>query len=357
MAVRKARRESVDAQDFELNLTPGPVKTAAARAAAIGENLWMVPVEQIERIAGFNLRVTDRPEYVRHIEALADSITREGFYHDKPLAAFVSRDDDGATHFKLIDGYSRLAAVDLLRERGVAIERLPVAVKPAGTSMEDLTVALDRSNTGLPLTPYEKAILCQRLIKMGNSLDVVASRLGYTEKYVQDLLDVLSLPSGVLLMVRNGEVPATVAVRQSRKHGSRAVGIINTALDKAKAAGKSRMTERFIPKELKSSVRPKPAPLRAVPTIAPSLRKNVARDSDFYRSAIEYAVAELKGASSTVSWLKDFMAGDPSAIADLETFMHQKPGSLADPDLRGPLRPNGAKRLNTRPDYENDDDL
>lgn len=339
----KARRETVAATGFQLELTPGPENVAMKSAQATSAKMWSVPIDQIELIDRFNVRTTDRPEYIRHIEQLADSIVKDGYYQDKPLSGYVHKMDDGTTCIKLIDGHCRLAAVKLAISRGLdGLTHLPMVMKPPGTSVEDLTVVLDRSNSALPLTVYEKALVCQRMINFGNSVEQVASRLGYSEKYVGDLLALLTVPTQVLKLVKTGEVPAALAVKHAKRYGSKATEILTQGLANAKKQGKERMTEKHIP-----------AALRKAPTTRKTQSpSNIVSDSHFYRSAIDYSISQIKGAIGGQGWLKDFMAGDPMAIAELEAYMHQRPGSFSDPALRGPVKANGIHRAPGRVDVD-----
>ena len=132
---------------------------------AKSRDLWQVPIEAIRVIPGFNVRVKNT-SYDQHIEDLAESILREGFKPDKPLAGYVSQ-EDGVNVISVVDGHCRLEAVRIAISRGAEISRLPVVVSPPGTTMEDLTVSLVSSNSGKELTPYEISMVVRRLVRFG----------------------------------------------------------------------------------------------------------------------------------------------------------------------------------------------
>lgn len=67
-------------------------------------------------------------------------------------------------------------------------------------SLEDLTVKLFRSNSGLPLTPYETELVCKRLIRYGLELEVVAERMGLGTAYVDGLLMLVGGPKSIRML-------------------------------------------------------------------------------------------------------------------------------------------------------------
>ncbi|WP_170235459.1 ParB/RepB/Spo0J family partition protein [Verticiella sediminum] len=224
----------------------GNVKAAMSAAGAKSADLWQVPPGQIRILPGFNVRV-DSPDYQQHIEELAESIQVNGYYQDKPLTGYVSREADGE-HIYLTDGHTRFAAVQRLLDRGIQIERLPIIIKPAGTSREDMTVSLVRGNAGRPLTPYETGIVCKRLHGYGMDLPTIAARLGLSKTYVNNLLELVAAPRQVRDMVVAGHVSATTAVQTIRAHGAAAVDVLQTELAQAQAEGKTKITPRAIAK-------------------------------------------------------------------------------------------------------------
>lgn len=162
----------------EIELAPGNVKAAMREASAASSDLWMVPLENIRVLAGFNVR-TDNDEYQQHIASIASSIISNGYRKDKPLTGYVAK-EDGKDFIYITDGHSRLAAVHQANRLGAEIKVLPVVTTPAGTSMVDLAVGLVVSNSGKQLTPLEKAEVCKRLIGYGLEVPEIAKRLGFT---------------------------------------------------------------------------------------------------------------------------------------------------------------------------------
>lgn len=225
-------------------LVAGNVKAAMKLAGASSAEVWNVKPQDIHVIEGFNGRV-DTPEYRAHVATIAASISANGFYRDKPLAGFVA-DKDGKPVVYVTDGHTRLAAVKLAIAGGVVIETIPVVTKPRGTTMEDLTVALITSNSGKSFTPYETGMICKRLIDFGMVEKVIAQRLSLTLPYVNDLLSLVAAPKPIRDMVMSGQVSATTAIKELDTHGSKATARLTEGLERAKQAGKTKVTGKHL---------------------------------------------------------------------------------------------------------------
>lgn len=226
-------------------LMPGSVKAAMKEAGASSADLWMVPYDQIHVIEGFNVR-TRNDEYLAHVQAIKNSIIANGFYRDKPLEGYVGKDGDGDNVIFLTGGHTRHEAVGLARDEGHPIEALPIIVKQQGTSQEDLTVALATGNSGRPLSPIELAVVCKRLLGFGLDEKTISTRLGFTKKYVEQLLALLSAPAAVRKLVEQGKVSATLAMEELKKDAKGAAKKLTEAVESAKASGKTKATKKHI---------------------------------------------------------------------------------------------------------------
>jgi hypothetical protein len=81
-------------------------------------------------------------------------------------------------------------------------------------------------NQGKPLTPYETAIVVQRLARFNWSAAKIAERLAYSEGYIRDLLMLISAPRPVRDMIESGQVSSSVALDTLKKHGDKALGML-----------------------------------------------------------------------------------------------------------------------------------
>lgn len=243
--------------------TAGNVKAAMREHGAGSRDLWQVAPGDLRTMDGFNVRAPG-PELDAHIRSIADSIKANGYYSYQPLGAVVAI-EDGQQVIYVHAGHCRLAAVMLAIEEGATIERVPVVVSPAGTSMEDLTVELVRGNSGKSLSTYENALVCARLSRFGWDAGQIAKRLGYASaQYVDGLLSLASAPSGLRNMVIAGEVSATLAITTIARHGDKAERVLKAAA--AQGEGK-KVTAKAV-----------------APTFAKQLRKEAPRMHDALRS-------------------------------------------------------------------------
>jgi len=217
-----------------VELMRGNVKAAMKTAGATSADLWNVPLDNLIFLDGFNGRV-DSPDYQAHVQLITQSIIDNGYYQDKPIAGFVADDGrEGAGQIiYVIDGHTRVLAARIAKEQfGAPLTTLPVVIKPKGTTMEDLTVAMIRSNEGRPFTPYETALIVKRLVDMGLTEKVISQRLGISVNYINDLLQLVGAPKLVRDMVVAGEVAATAAIKEVKKHGAKAAPRLKEALAK-----------------------------------------------------------------------------------------------------------------------------
>jgi ParB family chromosome partitioning protein len=230
--------------EFDGKLVPGGAKSFMKDTGSSSRDLWQVDVGLVKVLPNFNVRIKD-DKYVDHIRRLADSMKEEGFYQDKPLAGYVAKEGQEQVIY-ITDGHCRLEAVRLAIKEGAEIVKVPVVVASAGSSMEDLTVALVRANDGKPLTPLEIAIVCRRLTKFNWEVKEIARRLGFSQNYVEGLLLLIGAPQEVRAMVESGEVSASTAIGILRSDGDKAYEKLQEGLEKAKAKGKDKVTKKHM---------------------------------------------------------------------------------------------------------------
>lgn len=245
MAKRVDSSKVAQAQmDFEMTLYPGAVKSGMAEAGATKRDMWQLDPNVLELIPNFNVRTKD-DEYYAHIRNIANSILAEGFYQHRPLAGYVARVGDRQVVY-IYDGHCRLEGALLAIKEGAAIERVPVVVSQAGLSELDLTIALVKANNGKPLLPYELGLVFKRMVKFGLTEEEVATRLGFSEQYVKNLLLLMSAPEEFRKMVREGVVAASNAVEMLVKYGDKALDKLLDAQRRANEAGKDRVTGKHL---------------------------------------------------------------------------------------------------------------
>lgn len=237
-------RIEIPSAEFLPVFDQGGVKTAIKATGAKTRDLLMVPIEQLKVLPGLNVRIRD-DVYEAHIENVKESIIANGFFQHFPISGYVGEEgtgDDKITFIYVTGGFTRLEAAKRAVKEGFELEALPTIVKPAGTSMVDLTVGLSRDNDNNPLRPYEKAIVVKRLVGYGiEDEKELARRLGFTDAYIKQLLYMMSLPPAYHDLVVKNVVSLDLAVEVARKNGAKdGIKILQDAQQTAQQAPSSR---------------------------------------------------------------------------------------------------------------------
>jgi hypothetical protein len=226
---------------FTHELTAAPVDPTMEAAEATSAKLYRVPVDKIKPIPGFNVRV-ESPDYLNHRESIRASIAANGYDSTKPLAGYVAKEGDENIIY-VTDGHTRLAAVQEFNADPDTAEKdeittLPVMVHAKEVSLTDLTVALHTANSGRPLTPFELGIVVKRLLAdEGAKKGEIATRLGVTSRYLDDVLLLANAEGKVKQHVAAGVVSSTMAIQLLRKNADTAADKIEVAIKKAEKTG------------------------------------------------------------------------------------------------------------------------
>lgn len=244
MAKTPTPKLAIPSSKVDITLEAGATAAAMKSADATAGKLYNVPRSAIKQIPGFNVRVST-PDYLAHRDMIAASIRENGYDETKPLSGYVAKEGD-ANVIYLTDGHTRFDAVETLGEDAPA--KLPIIIRATAPSISELTAALHTNNTGRPLSPFELGVVVKRLLKDdGADKASIAKRLAVTPRYLDDVLLLVNSPKVVREAVLQGEVSSTMAIQQLRKAGDNpalAASAIEQAVDKAKAAGKSKATAK-----------------------------------------------------------------------------------------------------------------
>lgn len=244
--------------DFTGEINTVPSKTLmTVLTHTKGEQINLDP-KHLRVMPDFNPRIKDQA-YFDHIRALADSIKENGFYQDKPLAG-ISGYEGKRSVIYVTDGNCRFEALKIAIKEGAPIQWVPVVLKDRTTTMEDLSVALVKSNEGRRFSPLELSIVAKRLFKFGWNGKKIAQKLGFTEDYVSKLLTLSGAPHEIRRMIESGYVSAGVALESMRQHGAEATNVLKGAMDSAKADGNSGVTRKYLPLQVFKKTLTKAAP-------------------------------------------------------------------------------------------------
>jgi ParB-like chromosome segregation protein Spo0J len=239
------------AKSFKQMIKDGDIKRADATK---------IRIQDIHEEAGFNLR-REGEDLEASINALADYIATGGIL--PPLE--VRPRPEGGVY--LVDGHRRRRAFLRCLERGAAIGdangEVWVSVVQFQGNDAERTLRVITSAEGRNLSPLEVAEGYRRLARFGWSSEEIAAKVHKTRQHVDQLLILANANADVQGMVAGGQVSATTAIDTLRKHGEKAGDVLAGAVDKAKAAGKTKATA--------GAVKGKPIPRKLVDELEPIL--------------------------------------------------------------------------------------
>lgn len=234
--------ETLPSDDYQMMIVAGS-KEKASKGLSSNRSLFMIPVDKLQPMPGFNARVKNKAYWTK-VEEFANSIAENGFYTDKPIACSVIK-KDGEDVIIYDDGHRRIDAVKLNISRGINIELVPCVIRPA-SNLTDMTVRLVTANSGEQLTPMEIAIVCKRLQGYGLDNGTIAKRLGFSLAYVGQLLALQAAPQQIIDLVNDEKISATLAVSTLKEEGEQAVKVLQEAVEVAKTQGKGKATAKHI---------------------------------------------------------------------------------------------------------------
>jgi ParB family transcriptional regulator, chromosome partitioning protein len=342
----KAPKLTLPSANLDLTLEAGKMK--AITSSATGKNTeYVVPVDQLRLIPGFNVRVTETDDYRGDLESLKLSIREHGFYPNKPLAGYIGKDGEDDVIY-LTDGHRRLEAINEINAEAVddadfTVDAVPVVLKPAESSDADLTIALVQDNSGRPLTPYEMGVVVQRLqgMKDGEGQPLfskadIARKLSITERYVDDLNVLTAAPAKVRNAVLSGEVSSTLAIQELRKNPKKAEERITTAVSKAKASGKARATKKDI-----ATVKMVKVPIRVSLATGDSIKDVLKSLATQIRAAVAHGEDDVLATDGTISAVIEVPA---PAKAEPEATSETPPAKKTPAKKSGTKKAGAAKK-------------
>lgn len=178
-----------------------------------------------------------------HIDMLAQSIAAEGV--KRPLVVYW----EGGRAF-VSDGHCRRRAVlRAIEVYGADIKSVPVMTEDRYSSEADRIFSQIIQNSGKPLTPFEQGKVYKRLLGLGWTENDIASKAGLSRTRVSQVLNLQAAPEPVQDMVRSGTISASLAtqVMNGAEGPQQATKELQQAVEKAKAAGKTRATAKHLP--------------------------------------------------------------------------------------------------------------
>lgn len=280
--------------DYNGEFIAAKIKSAiAGHALTRLDGAHMASIDDILSEDGFNLRVPgdDLDTYIRWI---ADSIKLSGFFLGEPIEVLAAMRGKKAV-FIVTEGHCRLKAAHLARSEGAEVDYLPILIKPAETTMEDLYFNMMSTGRKRGLKPYEFAIGCKRLRSFNVSHEKIAERLGIEVEYVRQLLELAAAPYAIRAMVEKGELSAALAISTMRAEGSEAKSVLISALEMAKAIGRKKITAKNLPAQIYKKALNKSAPKMLDAILKIQASKQFGRLPGDARQLVEDVLSELSG--------------------------------------------------------------
>lgn len=248
---------------------------------------WMVAFSELYMEPGYNIR--DGEIDPEKVQAFADAYTAGEYVP----AITVDVTDEG---LRVNDGQHRYLGAKLAIENGMASVLLEV-VDVTGIETGKKIARMVNANDGTPTSPISRANAYARMKVEGMTNDQIAKEVHRSPSDVANFLALASCPEDIKAMVSAGQMSYVMAIDMTKEHGDEAPAVAAEALEKAKAAGKEKVTKKFTaPAEPKEVAEPK-APKAKQEAIQPPFAKD-----QLTRLAELAAHVELVGVHDPKKW-------------------------------------------------------
>ena len=202
------------------------------------KDMFYYQLEDLNIIPEFNVR-----QDFGDIDGLAESIKSNGIKN--PLKCFKK---DGKVY--ITNGHRRLMALEKLKSEGVEV-LVPVIFSGKNYTEEESVFDLIVTNDGLRLNPVEESEVVKRLVNYGYTTKQISNKVGYPEKYIDNLLKLSELPKKIKDLICENVISSTTAVKILREteNFEEAMSIIESAMQvSSQDGGKVKVTEKTINK-------------------------------------------------------------------------------------------------------------
>lgn len=250
---------------------------------------WFVPFADLYMEPGYNIR--DGEINQEKVQAFADAYTAGEYVP----AITVDVTEQG---LRVNDGQHRYLGAKLAIENGLASVLLEV-VDVTGVETGKKIARMVNANDGTPTSPIARANAYARMKAEGMTNDQIAKEVHRSPSDVANFLALAACPDDIKAMVSAGQMSYVMAIEMTKEHGEAAPAVAAEALEKAKAAGKEKVTKKFTaPAEPKEPAAPAPKAPKAKPeAVQPPFGK------DQLTRLAELAVhVELVGGQDPKTW-------------------------------------------------------
>lgn len=155
-----------------------------------------------------------------------------------PALEVTPRDEGGVW---IVEGHRRHRCYARCREAGKDVKW--ISITPFTGNDVDRLARIMTSNNQLPLSQLEQSAVVKELAAFNLTPDEIAKKINKSRATVDKLLILSRSNHDVQQMVKAGEVAVDVAVDRVRKEGESAGESLAVDVEKAKAAGKTKVTK------------------------------------------------------------------------------------------------------------------
>ena len=192
-------------------------------------DLMMLPLEALQIEKGHNPRNYDLPENRAHLQNLKENIRIYGVQ-----VPILARFEVETRRGFIVDGECRFRACKELQDEGVEILSVPVIQVQGNDPATRLALTLT-ANTGKPLSKWEAGSAFQRLVNYGWDLPAIVAKLGFSERYIKEALELTDAPEAVKQLLSERAVTPALALDHIRKSGTGAVLTLRASAEAAKS--------------------------------------------------------------------------------------------------------------------------
>ncbi len=197
---------------------------------------FTVDARMVEFEEGFNCRPIDQ----EHVDSFKETKRNGGTWPD-----IVVRVDNG--RIICVEGHHRVTAqCQLLDEDTTGTVQPGLGASQFRGSDADCILLMLTSQNGKIATPLQLGVQYRKLIALGSSPKMIAARIGKSAQHVKDMIALAESNTDVQDMVTSGKVAAHVALSTVKKHGTKAGKVLGDHLAKAKAEGKTKVTNKTV---------------------------------------------------------------------------------------------------------------
>ena len=243
-------------------LVSGNLKNAMKVAGNGSSDLWkIIDPRKIKVLPNYNVRERNEA-YEAYVAWLTEQMMNPaiGFKREFAITVLIVRSEDG-DEIVLKNGHRRLEAACRAISAG-ATHVVVYAIAPqTGMSEVAMLADLEISNSeNTALSEYERAVLCQRMYVYLPDPVAIAKECGWYKKdkskpselgkpdshRVEGLLMLINGPQLIRESVRTGKIAPWPAIALMRKHGGKAVKIIENMIQRAEATGKTKASPKHM---------------------------------------------------------------------------------------------------------------